>query len=63
MQNKTIEKLRRLAERAESRGQYNTAHHQMLANYLAAQQPEAGLTPQNAETGDMEEPDNGKQNL
>lgn len=50
-----IAKLQRQVERAEAKGNYETCHHQILANYMS-QYHGAGVTPQNAESGEKETP-------
>ena len=59
--NRIIEKLKRQVKRAEEKGNFNSAHHQVLAGYLQGQ-PVEGVTPRNTRRGDKEAVKNGKQN-
>ena len=52
-----IEKLRKQVERAEAKGNFNSAHHRVLASYL---KPVEGVTPRNTRRGGKEKPDNGE---
>lgn len=58
MQNeikKKVLKLKKLVERAESKGNFKSAHHQMLENYeRMLKKPVEGVTPRNAKSGDKE---------
>lgn len=61
MQNdKVIEKLKKQVARAESKGNFNSAHHRVLARYLKARKPVERVTARNAKRGAMEEPTNGE---
>lgn len=56
--DKQIEKLKKQVARNEAKGNFDTAHHQMLTNLL---NPDRGVTPRNAKANT--EAKDGKQNL
>ena len=58
MQNKIIEKLRKQVARAESKGNFNSAHHRVLASYEA--NPAEGVSPQKRRTRRKEIVKDGK---
>ena len=58
-QNRRIEKLKKQVERAESKGNMDSAHHEMLRRELAKNKPVEGVTPRKARKGIVED-DNGE---
>lgn len=52
--NKVIEKLEKKVAKAETKGNFNSAHHRVLANYKK-RKPAASVSRRNAESeGDKE---------
>jgi len=52
-----IAQVREQVRKAEEKGDYNSAHHQVLNNYLKAET--AAAAPQNPQNAEIGEADNG----
>ena len=55
-----IGRLKKQVARAEAKGFFDTAHHQMLANYQRMLKPAGGTSAKNAQAGDKEKPNDGE---